>query len=217
MLCLDTAVALVVLAVIIGTLWAAVDPIGALERGRASVRNVAPQPAPLSAEEKEQIHKVRAVWNLYGERAGEALVSLFNHAVPYDSPPEYWMELLRPKRDGLKTKMLEMTDALHYTNALPFATVQGRLNEFYKAYVHLAAWVAKLDEQRDIALSDDALKRPLEQWIAANVELSKQLWEDLHERPEHKGKLLISYSFASRRAAMLMRAKHIADLSLPNA
>ena len=125
------------------------------------------------------------------------------------------MELLRPKADALKDRAVAMIDAVHFESTMPFATVQTRLNEFYRAYVHLAAWMAKMDDQRDIDLTAESLKKPLEQWISANMALTAQLWENLNERPEHKGTLRIDYKFQSKRAATLMRAKHIEELQRP--
>src|SRR5688572_982344 len=47
------ALALIAVFAAIGTLWVAVDPMGIWERRRARLRNSAPQPIPLSSDEKE--------------------------------------------------------------------------------------------------------------------------------------------------------------------
>lgn len=209
-------VAVLLLGLTAGSLWVAFDPGGFWRRRRAkrAVLPATPQPR-LTVEEKEQVQQVRAVWNRYGWRATQLLTDLFDIAVPRDPPRElYWLELLRPVREGLDATRLALAEAVEDNSVLPFVEVQKRLNDFCVAYLRAGKWLALLNTN-SIPLTKEPYRSELERWLPANMALRKQLEENLHERPEHRGQLTIFLRFQDQVVVRFMNAETVADVLRP--
>jgi hypothetical protein len=208
-------VAVLVLSLAVGSLWVAMDPGGFLSRWRAKKAALSAASRPrLNVEEKEQVQQVRAVWNRYGASAAYLLGNLFDAAVPRDPPKEFWMVLLRPLRERLDETRLALAEAVDDKSVMPFVEVQQRLNNFCGAYFKLGKWLALLNAN-SISLTAEPYRSDLEKWLRANVAFRRQLEENLHERPEHRGALKIFLIHDEGVVVRFLNAETVADMVRP--
>jgi hypothetical protein len=181
--------ALLVLAVVIAFVDTS-PTVEAVRAWRQRKRQPAVSPvAPVSAEERDSVHRMRTLWNLKGEVAAERLHHLYATVITDLAEKLYWSELLQPMRDQLHEARFALVQLLSGDSDVARATAIETFNRFYRAYVKAAKWLGRLD--RDQKWTGATLYSGVYRtWVDANREFREGLVA-INEWPEYKGKLAI--------------------------
>jgi hypothetical protein len=148
-------------------------------------------PRPLSTEEKEIVHRIRVLWNRYGEGTVNSLLRLYWAAVGALPPTAYWSNLLKPKHAALERARNDLSQALIEDKRKTPQEVIEEFNKLYTVYFQACAWLARIKHHEDFSL-DEIESDLFGWWKYQHCIFRDKLWDE-HERAAFKGKFKISH------------------------
>lgn len=120
-----------------------------------------PIPAPLSAEDKDAVARIRTLWHHDGgSQAVGFMLRLISDAV--DTQPlkrRYYKRFLEAVPLSITQSVKAFEDALAISENTPLETVINRFNELFSAYLRGAELLYQI-HQNDVRLFDDPLLTP---------------------------------------------------------
>lgn len=150
-----------------------------------------PKPRPLTAEEREPINPLRAVWNRYGADTTCGLHSLFADVV-YNMKENkhgiHWANLYHILLERLDAERKAMTSAVAVDSSVRFDAVLDQFKKTYGAYIAVYTHLARNEHYTPNLTEEYAPK------ITAWKEAHRLYWDELQElqeRPEYQDKLAI--------------------------